>query len=296
MPRIPFAVNFIYHQLFTSLPIPSTPLDNQIYILTGANAGLAFEAAKHFVRLNPAKVILACRNPSKGEAAKKAIEAETGKDGIVDVWPLDLSSYESVKAFARKAETLPRIDALVESAGVLMDKYERTEENESTITTNVVSTFLLSLLMLPKLRETAEKYSISPRLVIVTSEMHFLASFPECTATNIFDALNDPETKTMNARYPVSKLLEVLYVRELVTKLAAGAHGANKSGDPPVIVNLPNPGWCWSEIIKGKTLPIRMMMTLIARTTEHGSRALCSSALAGKESHGEYLSECVPRP
>ena len=295
MPRAPFFVNFLYHQLLTKLPTPSTPLDNQVYILTGANVGLAFEAAKHLVRLNSAKVILACRNLSKGEAAKKAIEVETGKTGVVEVWSLDLSSYESVKAFARKAETLPRIDALVESAGIFTETYERTEDNESTVTTNVVSTFLLALLMLPKLRETAEKYSISPRLVIVTSELHFVASFPERTAPNIFDALNDPNTKNMKARYPVSKVLEVLYVRELVSKLAAGVHGANRKGDPPVIVNLANPGWCWSEIIKDKTFPIRMMMTLIARTTEHGSRALCGSALAGKESHGEYMSECVPR-
>ena len=295
MPRPPFVLNLLYHQIFTNLPTPSKPLDNQIYILTGANVGLAFEAAKHLVRLNPAKVILACRNLSKGEAAKKTIEAETGKIGVLEVWSLDLSSYESVKAFARKAETLPRIDALVESAGILMETYERTEDNESTITTNVVSTFLLAFLMLPKLRETAEKYSISPRITIVTSELHFIASFPESTAPNIFDALNDPNTKNMKARYPVSKLLEVLLVRELASQLAKGKHAADKKGDPPVIVNTPTPGWCWSEIIKNKTFPIRVMMTLIARTTEHGSRALCASALAGKESHGEYMSECVPR-
>ena len=294
MPRRPWIIDFIYHQKFTTLPIPTAPLDNQVYILTGANVGLAFEAAKHLVRVNAAKVILAVRTLSKGESAKKAIEAATGKEGIVEVWALDLSSYESVKAFASRAQSLPRIDALVESAGIATDKYERTEDNESTITTNVISTFLLALLMLPKLRETAEKYAITPRLVIVTSELHFVASFPERTAPDIFAALNDPDTKNMKARYPVSKLIEILYVRELTKRMATGADEA-KGGEPSVIVNAPNPGWCWSEIIKEKNFVIRTVMTLIARTTEHGSRALCSAALAGKESHGQYMSECVPR-
>ena len=46
--------------------------------------------------------------------------------------------------------------------------------NESTITVNVVSTFLLALLILPKLQETAKVHGTKPNLTIVSSEMHFV--------------------------------------------------------------------------------------------------------------------------
>lgn len=64
---------------------------------TGANIGLGKEAARHFVQLNAAKVIIACRSVEKGENAKQDIESTTGRKGVVDVWQLDLQSYDSVR-------------------------------------------------------------------------------------------------------------------------------------------------------------------------------------------------------
>jgi retinol dehydrogenase 12 len=51
-------------------------------------------------------------------------------------------------------------------------KYEKIEGMESTITVNVISTFLMALLLLPKLRADAIKFNILPRLSIVASEAH----------------------------------------------------------------------------------------------------------------------------
>ncbi len=48
--------------------------------------------------------------------------------------------------------------------------------NESTITVNVVSTFLLALLILPKLQETAKLQGTTPNLTIVSSEVHFFTA------------------------------------------------------------------------------------------------------------------------
>ncbi|KAK5275948.1 hypothetical protein LTR16_011942, partial [Cryomyces antarcticus] len=81
-------------------------------IVTGANVGLGFEAAKHFVRLGAEKVVLGVRSLEKGEAAKKRIEGREKRSGVVEVWIVDLLSYESVKEFAKRADGLRRLDAV----------------------------------------------------------------------------------------------------------------------------------------------------------------------------------------
>ena len=193
--------SFIYSQLFTKLPYPTQSFSGQTIIVTGSNTGLGLEAARHFTRLNAAKVILAVRSLSKGEAAKESIEESTNRKDVVEVWHLDLGNYESVKEFARKAEGLARLDALVENAGIAKTSWSVMEENEATITTNVVSTFLLGLLLLPKLRESGQKFNISPHLAITCSEVHFWSPFNERKSQSIFDALNDKETADMVDRY-----------------------------------------------------------------------------------------------
>ncbi len=162
--------------------------------------GLGLEAARHFVRLNAKKVILAVRNLEKGEAAKKSIEETTGRKNVVDVWHLDLQSYDSVKKFVKRAETLQRLDVVVENAGILAWEFHLAEDNEATITINVVSTMLMALLILPKLRESATKFGITPHLCIVSSEVHFFTSLPERKSENIFQKLNDEKTARMTDR------------------------------------------------------------------------------------------------
>ncbi|KAL7933151.1 hypothetical protein V8C35DRAFT_280985 [Trichoderma chlorosporum] len=128
------------------------------YIVTGANVGLGLEAARHLVGVGASKVILAVRNLKAGEAAKKDVEASTGINGVAEVWHLDLSSYASVRAFASKAvETLERIDAIIENAAVA-GLEEKAEGHHLTTTVNVISTFLLAVLLLPKLRSDAAKF------------------------------------------------------------------------------------------------------------------------------------------
>jgi len=132
-----FMPSFFHSQFFVTPEYPTTDCTGKTIIVTGANTGLGKEAARHYVRLNAAKVIVACRNLDKGESAKRDIETSTGRKGAVDVWQLDLSSYESVKQFAEKARTLDRLDSIVENAGINTTKYETMEDNESTITVNV---------------------------------------------------------------------------------------------------------------------------------------------------------------
>ena len=78
-----------------------------------------------FGLLQGKKVILAVRNIEAGQTAKDDIETSTKSLSIVDVWQLDMASFDSVKAFAKRAtEQLNRIDAVIENAGVALVEYE----------------------------------------------------------------------------------------------------------------------------------------------------------------------------
>lgn len=103
-----------------------------------------------------------------------------------------------MKDFAARAGKLDRLDVLLENAGVAKLKFELEEEDEAMITTNVVSTTLLALLVLPKLRETAERFGVTPHLTIVSSDMSFWAKFEERKAQNIFEQMKDPKSNMID--------------------------------------------------------------------------------------------------
>jgi retinol dehydrogenase 12 len=277
--------SFFYSQLFVNLPYPDASWTGKTVIVTGANVGLGKEAARHFVRLGASKVILAVRSIEKGEDAKADIVAsQSCYPDVVEVWSLDLQDYDSVKAFAQRCQGLERIDAVVENAGIVTWSFRLVNGHEASVETNVIATFLLALLLLPKLKETADRFSIKPYLVIVSSDVHYMANFNERKSPKIFDALQDKENTDMNDRYNVTKLLEVYVVREWVRLYM--------SNDYPVILNAVNPGLCHSELGREVGWPMTILKALFARTTEMGSRALVNAASAGKETHGEFMWDC----
>ena len=181
----------LYSQFFVSPPEPTQTYTGQTVVITGSNTGLGLEAARWFVKLDAKAVILAVRSLAKGEAAKEDIEASTNRKGVVEVWELDLASYASVKANAARLSKLERIDILIENAAIVTFNFKRTEENESTITTNVVSPLLHGLLILPKLRETAEKFKSTPKLVFTSSFTHAMTKFPVQKEEHMFETLAD---------------------------------------------------------------------------------------------------------
>lgn len=124
---------FLRSQLFVGIPYPNSDFSSQTIIVTGSNSGLGFEAARHFIRLRANKVILAVRIISKGEAAAAEISNTTQRPPS-RVWQLDLSSHDSVKAFGDRVRTLDRLDAVVESAGIMSYIFALTEGYESQST------------------------------------------------------------------------------------------------------------------------------------------------------------------
>ena len=111
--------------------MPKSNLSGQTVIVTGANVGLGFEAAKHLARMGASNIILGCRDVKKGEYAAAVVARTPGAEKAqVEVWPLDLGSYSSVEKFASRAEALPRLDSVIQNAGILTANFNLMEGNE----------------------------------------------------------------------------------------------------------------------------------------------------------------------
>jgi NAD(P)-dependent dehydrogenase (short-subunit alcohol dehydrogenase family) len=230
----------LFKQRFTALPHPTQTFTSKTVIVTGGNTGLGKGAARHIARLGAAKLILAVRSLEKGEAAKADIEQTTGcgKD-VVQVWHLDMANYSSVLKFAERAERdLETVDVLLANAAIATARFTLAEGNESTLTVNVISTLLLVLAMLPKMKATAEKSGSTPVISITSSGAHAGASFAERSAPEgkLFATMNEGDDFDGMQRYPTSKLLEVFCVKHI------GEHHPNMQ----VAINEVDPGFCHS--------------------------------------------------
>jgi retinol dehydrogenase-12 len=283
MPGVP---TFLSSQLFyTPKAPPKDFFAGKTVIVTGGNSGLGLEATRHFVRAGASTVIIACRTISKGEAAKEDIEKSEGRTGVLQVWELDLSYYASVKAFAKRCESLPRLDVCVENAGLFTNTFTRTAEgHETTMNVNVISTFMLAFLLLPIMKASAAKTGTRPYLSLVSSETHEWVTLPEKTSTSIFTALDDETTSNMMERYGVSKLFQILVVRHLTRTIMEDRTKF------PVIINCVTPGLCRTELVKDMGMIAVVLKLLLGRTVEVGSRTYVNAVgPVGEDSMGEYV-------
>ncbi|KAK8100215.1 Short chain dehydrogenase atnD [Apiospora kogelbergensis] len=289
----------IFKEQWATLPLPVSHelCSGKTYIVTGSNIGLGLETAKHLVRASAGRVILAVRSTTSGERARREIETETDREGVAEVWTLDLASYDSVRAFAKRAvDELDRLDALVENAAVYLDQWTTVvsagvKEEETSVVVNDISTTLLGLLLLPKLADTARRFPNSnPRLVFVTSALGFsVREDLYAIKDNVLDGLNDPKKAIMRNRYALSKLVQVPIVHRL-----ARLYPPEKTG---VVINMVNPGLCKTGLTRYSTWYYQLYIDIIrvlmrARTAEAGSRTVLYGVAAGEETHGKYLSGC----
>ena len=137
-------------------------LSGRVAVVSGANGGLGFETVRGLLSLH-ARVILACRDEEKGNAALSRLLAEF-PDASATVLPLDLSRSASIIAFAsRLSEIAPTLDLLIHCAGVYYPRESVTPDGlPATVGINAVGTARLSELTLPLL-------SPNGRAVFVTS-------------------------------------------------------------------------------------------------------------------------------
>ena len=194
------------HAFFSSLPIPRTRIDGWRILITGANTGLGFEAAKHFARQG-ASVILACRSRDKALNAKAQIDALLGlSPGIVQVSIVDMESFDSIRDFASSVGPL---DGIVLNAGVASEIWNVTGDGwERTLQVNLLGTALLGRLLLPRAlerRKGAAGAGTVPTISIISSHMYQFAEFKRYIEIegNIIKALNDENNFGMGERYVI---------------------------------------------------------------------------------------------
>lgn len=291
--------------LFTKLTLPpASAIEGKTILLTGANSGLGREAARHAASLGAGTIIMGVRSLARGEEAKSDIESSTGCSGTTKllVWPVDLESFASVRAFAARArkhvvEEGGRLDMAIMNAGIASVQFAMSGDGwEKGLQVNVLSTALLSLHLVPLLVRTQERDPSSsppPHLAFVTSDSHMTVKFPERHGDRILHVMNDVGQweKSQAAggateRYGVTKLMDLLIAQEMARLVPRGAHG-----EPLVVVNAVAPGFCKSDLLTREKAPwiLKVVQALVARTVEEGSKTLLHAVTQGEETHGMYL-------
>ncbi|MCJ1269493.1 hypothetical protein MMC22_009385 [Lobaria immixta] len=278
---------------YRKLPILAnvSTCSGKTYIVTGSNTGLGLETARHLVEFSASCVVLAVRNLTAGETAKKEIEKSTGRKGVIQIMHLDMASSASVQSFAKKASAeLDRIDGLVANAGIMIDAWSTADGMETSITVNVINTLFLGALMMPKLSESGRKFGIHPTIVFIVSVLGYTAKdeMDKSREGSVFDGLNDQKRANMDQRYALTKLVEECAVRQFAALCPVERTG--------VVVNMVAPGLCSTGLGRDARTFTKIMhetiRAMMARTAEVGSRTILHGLVAGEESHGKLLSGC----
>jgi NAD(P)-dependent dehydrogenase (short-subunit alcohol dehydrogenase family) len=193
-------------------------MQGKTVVITGGNSGIGLETAEALAGMG-ARVIVTARNADKGRAAVAGIVQRQGGHAQVQLVVFDLADLSSVRRGADEIlEQAPRVDVLVNNAGlVLSERHETVDGFEATFATNHLGPFLLTNLLLDRLRASAPS-----RIVNVASTAHNSArkGIP-------FDDLQSTKRYRGMRVYGESKLANILFTLELARRLAGTGVTAN---------------------------------------------------------------------
>jgi retinol dehydrogenase-14 len=188
-------------------------MSGKTVIITGGNSGIGKATALELIKMN-AKVIIACRDLVKGQAAVNDIQRKTSNGEII-LKPLDLASLASVRTFANEIlQEEDRIDVLINNAGVFQCPFSKTEDGfETQMGVNHLGHFYLTNLLLDKLKSSNEA-----RILIISSSL-------AKRGTIEFDNLNSEKGYEKRKGYSNSKLACNLFARELAKRTEGSGLG-----------------------------------------------------------------------
>ena len=194
-------------------------MEGKTVVVTGGNSGIGLETAEALAGMG-ARVIVTARNADKGRAAVAGIVQRLGGHAQVQLVVFDLADLSSVRRGAEEIlEQAPRVDVLINNAGVVLSERRETVDGfEATFATNHLGPFLLTNLLLDRLRESAPS-----RIVNVASTAHNTAR-----KGILFDDLQSKGKRYRGMRvYGESKLANILFTLELARRLSGTGVTAN---------------------------------------------------------------------
>uniref|UniRef100_A0A2P2KIZ8 Short-chain dehydrogenase n=1 Tax=Rhizophora mucronata TaxID=61149 RepID=A0A2P2KIZ8_RHIMU len=220
---------------------------NRTVIITGGASGIGLETAR-VLALRKAHVIIAARNMEAANQARKVI-LEDNETARVDVLGLDLSSIKSVRDFVDNFNSLDLpLNILINNAGVMFCPYQLSEDGiELQFATNHLGHFLLTNLLLDKMKHTARTTGIEGRIVNLSSIAH-AHTYNDGIQ---FDNLNDEMSYSDKRAYGQSKLANILHVKELSRRLQE--EGVN------VTANAVHPGLIMTPLMRHSTISMRIL-------------------------------------
>lgn len=250
-------------------------LAGRTVLVTGANIGIGWDTARALAAAG-ARVLLACRDPGRGQEAVARIRA-AHPAAQAEFVPLDLASLASVRALC---DTLPadRLDTLICNAGLMSTGYAETEDGfERTVGVCHVGHFALVQGLLPRLLAAG-----APRVVMVASESH---RHPAKLDFHAFPL--DARNYSAMTAYGQAKLCNVLMANELQRR-----HGAQG-----LMACSLHPGTMVTTNFGSDSAIVRVVMKLVSPFTKTCNQGAATSVWAAvhepaAELGGQYLRDC----
>ncbi|WP_260582999.1 oxidoreductase [Sphingopyxis sp. PET50] len=237
------------------------------FLVTGANAGLGFEVTR-VLAARGAQVVLACRDAGKAEAAMHRIRADLPAVDL-SFQPLDLADLDQVKDAARAVLAGPRIDVLVNNAGVMIPPKTLTKQGfELQFGVNHLGTFAFTGLVHPH---------VDDRIVVTGSIAHKGGEID-------FSDLSASRSYHKWPRYQASKLANLLFMFELDRRLGAAGRATQAIGC--------HPGVALTELTRHLPLPLRAMTPLAGpffNSAAQGAWPTLQAATGAHVQGGDYL-------
>ncbi len=247
-----------------------TDLQGRTFLVTGANSGIG-RATVEALAARGASVVLAARSEEPTRTVLEAIRSrDPGAD--VELLPFDLADLSAVRAAAaRFLESGRRLDVLINNAGVAVTAGLSRDGFDRTYATNHIGPFLLTSLLLPRLREAPQG-----RVVNVSSIAHMTAKGIDWTT---LERRKTPKRSGF-ADYAASKLMNILHAKELARRVAGTA----------VTTYAVHPGGVASNIWRALPGVVQWPLKLFLISNEQGARTqlYCATAAELATTTGRY--------
>ncbi|KAF2120343.1 hypothetical protein BDV96DRAFT_323769 [Lophiotrema nucula] len=278
-------------QFTKPVPTPrSLSLAGQTAIITGSNSGLGLECGRQFLALGLERLIMAVRRPDAGEKVAVALRSQYPK-ARVEVWTLDMASYDSIRSFAEKCNTIERLDVVILNSGLDKIQFDTVKAtgHEEMFQVNYLSTVLLAILLLPVLKSRSPEGKPG-RLSLVGSGLALSSRFTNRNAVPLIPSFDDPKgwgLDASNERYSLTKTLLLMFIFKLSSYVPSS----------DIICNVVDPALCkGSALHRPGHAPFlfRAIMVIVsmiaARSMEVGATCYVDAAcVKGAESHGSFV-------